>query len=337
MAVDTFFSSTTKRPNHTKQPGLISLNGHAQLACALYVVDFFLSPVNQQHDFIATQILINLYKYSPDCPRLKQDKLFLRPAKYLQALCFEQTKPQAKRTFIERLAITLNHLVITHVLNHPQLYSPLLLSNTNPLLDLAPWMAQALAELLKLEIIELKTQDNKKLAQQACYFSSSANPRYLLLHRQGNEWKMSAMLEHFSWFESLQTGPEISPPTIQPDLVEQYNQFVHEAKNKATQHKAILLEQYNDHLERWDKWVSKQKWSEEELINYYIEILPLTHTISQEEINSFHTTSLEQSCLKDQLIQTLAALATYRLISCDITQKMHYQSHSEYEPLTMQM
>jgi hypothetical protein len=300
-----FFSPLNRPISVIKDPGVLSFDRQGELACAVLITDLFLSPVNQQHDLLAEKLLRNLFKHSPNCPRLQQDKSFLTPSKYLQALCLEQTKPQALRLFIETMAINIKHIIIEEILTHPLTYSALFIQHQHPLENLTPWMAHALANALHIGLTQFETQHNKRVAKQQMWLNGGLSSRYLLLHQHHHHWQLAVSVEHYSWFESLKNGPKLKSYVLSSELLDHYKQRSTTAFTKVQQHHTELSQQYSLQVTRWRKWVIKENCDTHDLINYYIHHLSAHSSIPLMDI------SIESDSLTDVLIHTLAWQTTY--------------------------
>jgi len=152
--------------------------------------------------------------------------------------------------------------------------------------------------------------------------------RHLLLHKQGQQWQLTAALEFSDCFKSLQSTLALKPVMLSGELSNEYDLRFQTALGIVKQYQSDMLQEYDAHVKRWTKYIKKQTLTLNELMDYYINSLPtdassFTHGTA-DFFNLLDVRAQTQKTTEEELIAALARATTLRLIP-DLTQKMQHQ------------
>jgi hypothetical protein len=333
----------------SKKPKEISTKGRGDVACAVALIDLFLSPGLRGNDRLASTLLDQLFNDFPDYPRPASVPNYLLPSKYMQQICLHTDHQQR---LIESLSFTLRRIALETIMNNPLYYRCAFLHPTKPLSvsallndpqSLNLWISDALLHTLSLKLPVLEISDHKTLARQLSWSNSpSGQQTHLIMSWQHQTCLLSTQVEYSEWFSSFHADtlniPSFSNETM-TSFAKQADQQVLSFKEDAS----LMIQKYQSTQRRLKHMIIKKELSEADILLLYRETInPLSPMLPQkkrmnaeygnqqhfEQLSSFYPLPKHNpSPINNLILRTVDALA--RAIALgdtpDFTQKMRHQ------------
>jgi len=344
---------TVTHTTHT--PSNICIDGRADFAVAIFLIDYLLTSTHQKNKHLADVLLKPLLKKLQETtPHGKPSIGYLTPIKYLQQLCLE-TNPNR---LVPAFADVLNQLTLNYLLKNSREYTSAFLGTSphtlseeqlenNPLC-LNPWMPSVISRLLELPFHISETAESKTLQKKHPYpHLKSPASTGIKLHWHGEQCFVSAEIQVKVHFETLDQhlfsprNPFLSTNTSQ------HIQYVSQEASRSS-------EAYNTTKKQLTKYFETEKTSTPAVLKIYLNHLNQNKHLEQPS-SYFDTTygtqtllnhaapknytaftpsrSTSDNRLREKLIETLARLLTLGE-QLDMAATHHEKNEYSYAPST---